>query len=336
MKGALLLGVIMVSFSLASVALADANTAALWHFDENSGSIAYDSSGNGNNGTVHGATWTTGNLNNSLSFDGIDDFVEPPSFVLWHPSEVTFEAWVKPYSFPSTPPNDPISQIICHGYGGHLELGYLNTGTFTFGVWHPDVTWTWIYSKVKQPSNWYHVVGVWKDSSYIQIYVNGLLEDNISVTKPLGDPGNSYPLIIGSYCQPYKLFFNGIIDEVAIYNRTLSPEEILNHYQAGAPPTHPECNCTELTERILELENKIESLDNRVGVVESAISSLQASVQTVQDNLNRLVSFLTYLPKSLRNDMVCDYMKATNTKSLDSFGLHCEINKKKACNCKSL
>lgn len=44
-----------------------------WKYDEASGTTAADSSGSGNNGAVNGARWTAGNVNNALSFDGIDD-----------------------------------------------------------------------------------------------------------------------------------------------------------------------------------------------------------------------------------------------------------------------
>ncbi|MHC4463713.1 MAG: hypothetical protein ACYS30_20120, partial [Planctomycetota bacterium] len=46
-----------------------------WKFDEGEGSIAYDSVG-GNDGTIYGAQWTTGQVNGALQFDGHDDYVE--------------------------------------------------------------------------------------------------------------------------------------------------------------------------------------------------------------------------------------------------------------------
>lgn len=49
-----------------------------WKFDEGSGSIAHDSSGNGQDGTVYGAGWTEGISDKALQFDGVDDYVEVP------------------------------------------------------------------------------------------------------------------------------------------------------------------------------------------------------------------------------------------------------------------
>ncbi|MFQ6061937.1 MAG: hypothetical protein ACE5J9_02015 [Methanosarcinales archaeon] len=49
---------------------------AEWHFDEGSGNIVKDTSGNGNDGTIHGAIWTTGISGKALRFDGNNDYVE--------------------------------------------------------------------------------------------------------------------------------------------------------------------------------------------------------------------------------------------------------------------
>lgn len=49
--------------------------AGSWHFDEGSGTTAADSSPNGNDGDVHGASWTSGAVHGALAFDGVDDFV---------------------------------------------------------------------------------------------------------------------------------------------------------------------------------------------------------------------------------------------------------------------
>ncbi|MBU2565500.1 MAG: hypothetical protein KJ655_04525, partial [Candidatus Thermoplasmatota archaeon] len=57
---------------------AEEGLVACWYFDENNGTTAYDSSGNNNNGTIHGATWTTGVNGSALSFDGVDDYVNIP------------------------------------------------------------------------------------------------------------------------------------------------------------------------------------------------------------------------------------------------------------------
>ncbi|MCK4348903.1 MAG: right-handed parallel beta-helix repeat-containing protein, partial [Thermoplasmatales archaeon] len=68
---------------------------ACWHFDEGSGSIAYDSSDNDNDGIIHGATWTTGVSGKALSFDGVNDYVEvSDDDSLDITDAISIEAWI--------------------------------------------------------------------------------------------------------------------------------------------------------------------------------------------------------------------------------------------------
>ena len=81
----------------APVLQTDVNTVALWHFDEGTGTTAYDASTNGNDGVVSNATWTTdGRFGSALVFDGENDYVKVPDHAsLDLTGEVTVEAWVK-------------------------------------------------------------------------------------------------------------------------------------------------------------------------------------------------------------------------------------------------
>jgi len=66
-----------------------------WHFDEGSGTTAYDTSGNDNDGTINGATWVDGKFGRALDFDGVDDYVEIPDDSSLDITEaITIEAWV--------------------------------------------------------------------------------------------------------------------------------------------------------------------------------------------------------------------------------------------------
>ncbi len=73
----------------------DANTIALWHFDEGTGNTVYDASPNGNNGTlVNGATWTTGRFGSALHFNGENQYVRVPDSESLNPtSAITIELW---------------------------------------------------------------------------------------------------------------------------------------------------------------------------------------------------------------------------------------------------
>lgn len=70
---------------------------AAYAFDEGAGASVADGSGNGNAGTVTGATWTRGRYGSALRFDGSDDLVRvPPSASLDVGSELTLSAWIRP------------------------------------------------------------------------------------------------------------------------------------------------------------------------------------------------------------------------------------------------
>ncbi|MCK4624993.1 MAG: hypothetical protein KAV00_06770, partial [Phycisphaerae bacterium] len=70
---------------------------ACWKFDEAKGDRLLDTSGNGNHGTIHGATWTKGRVGGGLRFDGVDDYVEVPKSASLNSAneEVTLMCWIK-------------------------------------------------------------------------------------------------------------------------------------------------------------------------------------------------------------------------------------------------
>src|SRR3989442_10796696 len=72
------------------------NPIAYWKFDDGSGTLAADSSGNGFNGTlVNGPLWVAGRIGQGLSFDGVDDYADVPSAPALATFPPTAPAWVK-------------------------------------------------------------------------------------------------------------------------------------------------------------------------------------------------------------------------------------------------
>ena len=99
--GGVLILSIYVSFAIADSAYGqtariDSGLVGYWSFDEGNGTVAYDSSGSGNNGTIQGASWTEGVLGSALYFDGTDDYVEVAHDDRQDPGEeLSLAAWVK-------------------------------------------------------------------------------------------------------------------------------------------------------------------------------------------------------------------------------------------------
>ena len=78
---------------------------------------------------------------------------------------------------------------------------------------------------------WYHVVGVC-DGENASFYVDGELKGSVSAGLPAPSPCN---FKIGVYALYNAMQFNGVIDEVTVYNRALSEEEIGTRYESGNP-----------------------------------------------------------------------------------------------------
>jgi len=207
----------------------DDGLVAGWHFDEGSGSIAKDSSGNGNDGTIHGATWVDGKFGKALSFDGEDDYVEvhdSPSLDIT--DAITIEAWIYPIGYPPSPRHAGIvgkgGWDIGSGY--EVDLGYEEMN----GLFELNTRRSSLYSESRIPLNqWTHVVATLKNTDAV-IYINGKIDASGTVNSLIT---NSRPLQIGRRDPGNKFvaYFKGIIDEVRIYNRALTPEEIKSHYE---------------------------------------------------------------------------------------------------------
>jgi len=208
-----------------------------WKFDEGSGSVAYDSSGNENTGTVYGAQWVEGVKGGALRFDGIDDHVYIPSSpsLTVTGSQITVEIWLRPSI--TLDATSPFINFIDKGneYGFQISQdGYNPTpdGKIWFYVglelsgWH----WEGIQTTTNRwiADTWYHLAGVY-DGNSIKIYVNGVLENSRPLSGNLCAQG-AYPLSIGSYTLGNQYFFNGVIDEAKIYNYARTTEEIWNDY----------------------------------------------------------------------------------------------------------
>jgi hypothetical protein len=205
-----------------------------WKFDEGSGGIAYDYSGNGNDGVIHTATWTAGKIGNALHFNGVDSWVEiPNSPTLTGLSQITLEAWIKEESIPSQP-NGIISK--CDGWAPPTNAEYF-LGTVDGGrVFFETDNGVAIFSSqstqlITEVVRWYHVAGTWSGNSYV-IYVDG--QQVLSGTcTPQTTRSNTLPVQIGRHGDWPWVYFQGIIDEVKIYNYARTPGEILTDYQTA-------------------------------------------------------------------------------------------------------
>lgn len=178
--------------------------AAYWAFDAGTGTVAADSSGNGRNGTINGATWTTGVKGNALSFNGVTNAVTLSTADI--PPPWTLGVWVNKQATANP------TQTLMHGTTGFLKLEQFNNTKqvgFTIG---PDYSFNY-----QIPVNtWTHLTYVGTASS-TTLYVNGVQVDsmNVSLDLPMGQIGDTIHWTV-----------NGTLDEMRAYGRALSASEV--------------------------------------------------------------------------------------------------------------
>jgi len=197
-----------------------------WHFDEGSGSTAYDSSGNDNDGTLtNGPQWVDGKYGKALSFDGSDDYVDCGTDESLNITDaITIEAWANVNDFTDS------------GYLVARNQGSPGTA-MQYGIWisytqeiHPVIEQTGWSSSVHVPiGSWTHITFTF-DSANWKLYLDGNLEGSHAEAKTI--TSRDWKLLIGMRNsdgnQEYS--FNGLIDEVRIYNRALTAAEISDLY----------------------------------------------------------------------------------------------------------
>src|SRR4051794_23928958 len=217
-----------------------------WGFDDGSGATARDSSGTGNNGSVSGALWsTTGRYGGALNFDGVNDWVTvPDANSLDMTGPLTMEAWVKPDTVGTW---DTVMMKEAVGYFSYALYG--TTAWAAPSGWARDAV-----AEAKQPlvaGNWTHLAFSY-DGTNTRLYVNGALVT--STASPFTLPNTDQPLRIGGNNNWNTEFFDGLIDEVRVYNRVLTGAEVttdMNTAVSGAaPPPPPPADTTPPTARI--------------------------------------------------------------------------------------
>jgi hypothetical protein len=197
-----------------------------WKLDEGTGTSAFDSSGNGNNGTlVNNPTWIDGRYGKALSLDGTDDYAAIPDLCLTIPTELTVSAWV----------NSSLDQydtpVIHCCKNGEFELKVLSPGIVSFLVKLASSGTYEALSSVTQNA-FHQLTGTWTKGESIRLYVDGVLVNEISVPDQDLYSANLFSAI---GCRYGGSFFNGTIDEVIVYKRALSEEEVLAHYVLPPP-----------------------------------------------------------------------------------------------------
>ena len=222
------------SFQLTVNAAPSGGLVAAYGFNEGSGTTVADVSGNNNNGTISGATWTTaGKFGNALVFNGTNAVVTMPSSTsLRLTTGMTLEAWVFPTATPTgwravVDKNvDGYYLMASTDQGNRLGAG----GTFTAGNQNTFAPSTLAVNV------WTHLAATF-DGATVRLFVNGTQVASQAQTTPL--VATTGTLQIGGDSYPNE-FFAGRIDDVRIYNRALTLAQIqtdMNTPVGSTPPS---------------------------------------------------------------------------------------------------
>jgi len=198
-----------------------------WKFDETEGTTAQDSSGNNHNGTLVGnAKWTQGKIGGAVELDGKSGFVriaDKSAFDI--AGQITVACWANIRSVPAE-----YTAIVTKGNNSWRLSTVQSQRKF-----HASVNdWQQLTldgSTEVAPNQWHHVATVYNGGE-IRIYVDGKLD----AAKPWkgGIAKNDFDVLIGENAEQKGRFFDGLIDDVRIYNYALKEADIIALYNDSA------------------------------------------------------------------------------------------------------
>ena len=193
-----------------------------------SGTTWSDLSGNGNNGTLtNGPTYSSSN-GGSLSFDGVDDYINGVHNAQTNiTGNITIECW-----FRVTNTRSDWVRVFGKGDGGDNR---------TVGLWYNQLTSTFLYQRYSTPSNlnvsysstvslntWYHMVGTSSGTNH-NLYLNNVVRSTVTLN----------PTTFNSTTDPYKVGYGNVhtyhignVSNCRLYNRALTASEVQQNFNA--------------------------------------------------------------------------------------------------------
>ena len=203
-----------------------AGLVAWWKLDDGSGTTAIDSSGNGNDGVVEGgAQWVAGQLGGALQFNGSDADVRAP-YIPLNEQSFTITMWINPVLSGSavvfSQAETGSTNLSMHfRLGGPISTDAPVRG-IRMGFYSNDLDTP---SDLLQDNTWYHIT-FWYDyeNQDRRVYIDGVQIAQGSANPYLGSVGDT---LIGVWQTDTSQRYEGIVDDVQIYDHPLTESEIL-------------------------------------------------------------------------------------------------------------
>lgn len=199
-------------------------------FDDGQGSSVTDCSGNGNTGTVVGGkTWSAGKHGGALTFNGTDTCVAVSNQNGFASNQVTVAAWVNVTAYRASGIKGYIAGKTTDPFTLGWRLATDDPGLFESRIGNAaDAAAAFVLASPSgnPTGTWMHVAGVFVSGQRAEIWVNGTRVAN-AIGAPSIAPDNGASLRIGcNNGSPLKDFFSGQLDELRIYTRALTAQEI--------------------------------------------------------------------------------------------------------------
>lgn len=205
---------------------------SFWTFDKSDieGKTVKDVFGSNDGNIVGNPKKVEGKIEEALEFNGSSDFIDCGNDESLNITDaITIEVWIKPKSAGEGGPN---AGPVCKAESGvdpwSWQLRYNAPGSFMgfqFNANPGGSTWISVQEKLS-PGNWHHIAGTF-DGKEIICYLNGVEKQKGKIAAISGGNGRFF---IGQ--DGWVNVFNGVIDEVRIYNRALNENEIQQNYKS--------------------------------------------------------------------------------------------------------
>lgn len=214
---------------------------------------ANDESGYGDNGIVYGAQLTEdrfGSHNSAYYFNGESSYIVIPKSSILEPNDFTIAMYMKTKSLKTSTYQTLIIKDDGWNDGFKLALrselkdnlankilltvsGPINNGDALANLHSKFI--------IQNTDTWYHVVATYKGGGMMKIYINGSFDSQMS-GPPSWDKENSHDLVIGRHSNhggtTYGGYFFGALDDIRMYNRALTDEEVLQLYDLDQSENH--------------------------------------------------------------------------------------------------
>jgi len=229
-----------------SYSIYDENLVGMYNFDNvaalGEGTSVRDLSRKGNNGQLGSTSsadaqdpgFSTGRYNGAYLFDGTDDYID-----LGNPSSLqitgalTMSAWVyvNAYGTGSYTNSRFVSKYGFSNARG-FELNLESTNSLArFSISGDCQASVNTYSLTPVPTGqWVHYLGVYEPGVSVKLYVNGVLNNAVITGIPLSLCTNSNPVLVGKRTGCSNCYLNGKVDEVRIWNKALTEDEVKEIY----------------------------------------------------------------------------------------------------------